>query len=593
MKEFFCSKEEICSFAGDVVTLQACGGEGLSAAPVEWSCSDPSVVRIRSFAGEEGGFADKVLLTLLKEGSAQVTASLDGQEATCQVKVRSLKHAGPEEKMNYYRGDMHAHTGYSDGVGTPEMALARVKEEKFLDFYTISDHGIAYTPEKCFTNVLAAEQATDEQFVTLPAQEADLYFELRDDYGFWVNQGGELLTFQGEKWARTTDWDSYFERVGEHSALMLGMPHPSDVGGAESTMWNGYNLPYLREPRAKKYLRFVEILNSPTFEAYNLLHERIFSQALDFGYHVCPSAGSDTHSYNWGEGAMWSRTVIMAPELSKEAIIDAMLSGRVYVTESGNVKLKFQVNGVHPGGTVKACDFYLCDFSFDVFRPANENERIVKAELFSDYGEVVDSVELNRSRIRGNYTLISRDVNARYFYLRLTDAAGDRTWSAPIWTDNAPDEPLTLPKGKKIPREECVVLSAPGKNPEKLFNGNPNDGWLSDEMPAEILIDLGKVRRICGLGYYHHFVEIKNCTHVAQLLGKFKLEVSVDGVNYEEAVRRNMRSYGSEQVTPFSPKEARYLRLTILTSVGMERGTPMYRDIPAAIGELSVYESEE
>lgn len=84
MKEFFCSKEEICSFAGDVVTLQACGGEELSTAPVEWSCSDSSVVRIRSFAGDEGGFADKVLLTLLKEGSAEVTASLDGQEATAR-----------------------------------------------------------------------------------------------------------------------------------------------------------------------------------------------------------------------------------------------------------------------------------------------------------------------------------------------------------------------------------------------------------------------------------------------------------------------------------------------------------------------------
>ena len=334
------------------MTLQLCAGEDLSGAPVLWRCSDPSVVRIRSFEGEKGGFSDKVLLTLLKEGCAQVTASLDGREAECQIKVHSIKHAGPDEKMNYYRGDMHAHTGFSDGVGTPQMALARVKEEKFLDFYTISDHGISYTPEKCFANVLAAEQATDEQFVALPAQEADLYFELRDDYGFWVNQGGELLTYQGEKWARETDWDSFFERVGEHSGLMLGIPHPSDVGGKESTMWNGYNLPYLKEPRAKKYLRFVEILNSPTFEAYNLLHERIFSQALDFGYHVCPSAGSDTHSYNWGEGAMWSRTVIMAPELSKEAIIDAMLSGRVYVTESGNVKLKFQVNGVHPGGVV-------------------------------------------------------------------------------------------------------------------------------------------------------------------------------------------------------------------------------------------------
>ena len=214
MEGFQCSKEKISSFAGDVVTLQLCAGEDLSGAPVLWRCSDSSVVRIRSFEGEKGGFSDKVLLTLLKEGTARVTVSLGGQEAECQVKVHSIKHADPEEKMNYYRGDMHAHTGFSDGVGTPQMALARVKEEKFLDFYTISDHGIAYTPEKCFQNVLAAEQATDENFVALPAQEADLYFELRDDYGFWVNQGGELLTFQGEKWARTTDWDSYFERVG-------------------------------------------------------------------------------------------------------------------------------------------------------------------------------------------------------------------------------------------------------------------------------------------------------------------------------------------------------------------------------------------
>lgn len=73
------------------------------------------------------------------------------------------------------------------------------------------------------------------------------------------------------------------------------------------------------------------------------------------------------------------------------------------------------------------------------------------------------------------------------------------------------------------------------------------------------------------MGYYHHFVGIKNGTHVAQLLGKFKLEVSVDGEEYKEAVRRNIRSYGSEQVTPFSPCPAQYIRLTILTSVGMER----------------------
>lgn len=573
------------------MTLQLCGEDQLENAPVRWMSSDETVVRIRNFIGEEGGFSDKVLLTLLKEGTAQVTASLDGETASCPVAVRHIRHADPEEKMSYYRGDMHAHTGFSDGVGTPQMALSRVKQEETLDFYIISDHGSWYTPLKCFENVLAAEEATGEGFVALAAQEADLYLTQQDDYGFSVNQGGELLTYQGEKWACTTDWDHFFERVGEHSGLMLGIPHPSDVGNPDGNIWNGFNLPYLREPRARQYLRFVEILNSPTFEAYNLLHERIFSQALDFGYHVCPSAGSDTHSYNWGEGAMWSRTVIMAPELSKEAVIDAMQSGRVYVTESGNVKLKFQVNGVHPGGVVQACDFYLCDFSFDVFKPANENERIVKAQLFSDYGEVVASVDLNR--IRGNYTLGCDNPNARYFYLRLTDAAGDRTWSPPIFTSNLPDEPLNLPKGHKIPLEECKILSATGKNPEKIINGNPNDGWLSEKMPGEILVDLGKMRKVCGMGYYHHFVEVKNCTHVAQLLGKCKVEASLDGLQFHEVMRRSIRSYGSEQVTPFAPCEARYLRVTLLTSVGMERGTPKYRDIPAAVGELCFYQSDE
>ena len=187
------SKEKICSFAGDVVALQLCGRDHLENAPVRWMSSDETVVRIRNFIGEEGGFSDKVLLTLLKEGTAQVTASLDGEMASCPVKVHCIKHADPEGKMNYYRGDMHAHTSFSDGVGTPKMALSRVKQEGTLDFYVISDHGVAYTPEKCFANVLAAEEATGEDFVALAAQEADLYLTQQESSSPIKGKNGPVL----------------------------------------------------------------------------------------------------------------------------------------------------------------------------------------------------------------------------------------------------------------------------------------------------------------------------------------------------------------------------------------------------------------
>lgn len=608
------SKPEIRSFAGDVVTLQLFADRDLSKAPVRWKTENPEVATFRDFSKEIDGFADKILVTLRSAGITEITASLDGEEISCPVYVHKARHADSEDKMNYYIGDMHAHTSFSDGSATPAYAWNHVKKEGFLNFSAVSDHSVYYSPARNFQNVLSAEEITDENFVAIPAEESCFNRYETNDCGIKFNQGGEILSYQDEIWAHGSEkhkdpiewppnrsdehlwyppesWDEFFDCVGEHDGLMLGLPHPSDVG-AECTMWNGYNLPFLKEPRMKKYLRFVEIINSPTYEAFNMLHERIWSQALDFGYRVCPTAGSDTHSFNWGRSAMWSRTVMLAPSLSKESIFDAMQSGRVYVTESGNVKLEFQVNGVHPGGTVKACNSYLCDFAFDVFRPANADEKIVRAELFSDNGEVVDSVD-GLNRIRGNYTLGSTDENAHYFYLRLTDAAGNRTWSSPVWTDNEPNGPLEMPKGHKITGEDCKVLSAPGKNPEKLFNGNPDDGWHADEMPAEILIDLGKVRTLCGMGYYAHYVENKNCIHVAELLGKFRLELSENGKEYKEAVRRNIRSYGGEQVTPFALCKGRYAKLTLLTSVGMERGIPKYRDIKAAIGELSFFESDK
>ena len=70
------AEEKIKSFCGNVVPLWL-EGEGLAEQPVLWSCDGEDVLLLRTFSHEKGAesAANGVLLTLMKAGTAVVTAS--------------------------------------------------------------------------------------------------------------------------------------------------------------------------------------------------------------------------------------------------------------------------------------------------------------------------------------------------------------------------------------------------------------------------------------------------------------------------------------------------------------------------------------
>ncbi len=45
-----------------------------------------------------------------------------------------------ENSFNIYFGDLHSHTGYSDGVETPEIAYRYARDEAKVDFLAVTDH---------------------------------------------------------------------------------------------------------------------------------------------------------------------------------------------------------------------------------------------------------------------------------------------------------------------------------------------------------------------------------------------------------------------------------------------------------------------
>ena len=69
-----------------------------------------------------------------------------------------------------------------------------------------------------------------------------------------------------------------------------------------------------------------------------------YTRALDKGWHVAPTNNQDNHKGNWGDSNT-ARSVVLATDLSEEAIYDAMKNYRVYATEDNDLSILYSLNG--------------------------------------------------------------------------------------------------------------------------------------------------------------------------------------------------------------------------------------------------------
>jgi len=321
---------------------------------------------------------------------------------------------------------LHTHTAYSDAYdeSTPWDAY-QAAIDAGADFMAVTDHWAiwnAYGPwvmtlENWQDCLMAADYYTSKNFVAMAGYEAWL-----------LGQCGEINVYNtrdvpmqqlGYKFDRLSN---FYDWIAERPGAIGQWNHPLYVS------WDFMDYKYYSEYRD---------MGMSLIEAYNdEYYEASYVKALDAGWHIMPSANSDTHYADWIAGHEM-RTVLLAESLSPENLYAAMSASRGYATLDKNLEILFTLDGATMGSTLKSGDgSYLA--SIKVSDPDGLKDEITQIDIIADGGEVVASIPTSGSSVELTVELDSED--ASYFFVRVTTASplegapGVTAWTAPVWT---------------------------------------------------------------------------------------------------------------------------------------------------------------
>lgn len=599
------SRSAISSFAGDVLPLYLKGDTDLSHADICWSVDGDSVTLSRFDRDENTPFTNGVLLSLQSPGNATVTALFEGNAYTCDVTVRARRIASDTDTLHFFRGDLHVHT---TKLHNPEKfaaesriqrdCIAQIKKEALLDFSVLSDHSCVMYAKGFFDTFVEKELAEPMTPVLFPGSESEVTIIEPDRFGIQHQHSGELVILNADQCSFGNNWQDFMDRMAQ-SPLPVGIfAHPLVFGS--DGLWR-YPFDEIRHPALYHLMRGIE-LGHGSLVGGDVIYEYAYAKALDNGFHVSPTCGSDRHGPTWGFDVMPAKTIVMATEKSREAFLDALRSNRFYACESGNVKLRYSVNGLQAPATLPLTGSYRFCVELSLFEDAQDTLP-THCEVISDRGEVVYTCD----HLASTFAFTLHSDTARYFYLRLWDEAGRKTWSMPVWTGRPFDAPVAA-KTPLIPLDGAkftAVDSVTGLDASAALTGLPSVAFESTATTARIVIDMKATQTICGLGHWgrHTSKEILKSLYgewkpFAHEMGKtllggyatrYTISTSTDGIHYTLQKADATHSFADEEVVRFAPCEARFVCFEVLSTVGKDSHIPALADTPVNIGSLTLY----
>jgi len=342
--------------------------------------------------------------------------------------VASAKQDNTKVAYNLYFGDLHAHTGYSDAYedSTPWDAY-KAAIDAGADFMALTDHAAIWHGYEAWTldqnewidTLAAADYFTSRKFVAMAGYEAWLLANLGEINVYNVRE----LPASGPQGAQFDRLENFYDWLASQSGAIGQFNHPLYVSD------NFQDFAYYTETRD---------IGMSILEVYNdEFTEGSYIMALDAGWHVMPSANSDTHYSDWIAGNEM-RTVLLAPSLTPDNLYAAMSASRGYATLDKNMRISYTLNGEVMGSTLasQTSTYKALVHIEDPDRVAAD--RITLVEIVSDGGVVVASAPTHANTVDLTFSLPSSA--ATYYYVRVTTASslgggpGVTAWTAPVWT---------------------------------------------------------------------------------------------------------------------------------------------------------------
>lgn len=368
---------------------------------------------------------------------------------------------------NYYFGNLHAHSSYSDGnkdnsALTPANNYDYAKNALCMDFLGISEHNH-------FT-------ATNNPGMLLPKyamgiNEANAFNNANPNflamYGMeWgvISNGGHVLVYgvpQLMGWEIRNGAPNYdifvaksdylsdtglFRKVNGYwnNNAFASLAHPS---------WSDYqnliNIPY--SPRADSAISAVALESGPAFSTNtsysdpgsNMQFLPYYQQLLAKGYQVAPIIDHDNHNTNFGSISN-TRTAVIASSLSEQSLLSAVKNMRCYATQDCDTRIDFRIYGQEMGSDMEYG--FAPAINVTAYDPTSPNKvpvvRIyagvpgnnqLPVQIASDTGFVVSFTDHN----------MPNNTNAYYYADVLIGSK--RSISAPIWYNRADPPVVSVP----------------------------------------------------------------------------------------------------------------------------------------------------
>lgn len=348
------------------------------------------------------------------------------------------------QTTNYYFGNLHAHSAYSDGnkdsstslMTKPVQDFACANGAQHIDFYGISEHnhyqaGLLY-PYYYHNGVADANSSNvDGSFVAMYGMEWGV-----------ISNGGHTLVYGFDSligWD-PNDYDIYVAKSDYHSLWKKINSKPNAFAMLAHPTATDYDSLYLKAYNASYDSAIVgtPFRSGPAFSTVSNYTDQAsgtyitqYNDALKLGYHLGIGLDHDTHYSVYGKQTS-GRLVIMAPSLTRNALIDAMRNMRFYGSDDWNTKVNFAINGQPMGSIVTHSG--TATLSLTVTDPDVENASNIAIYYGVPGSGTAPTVLTSNSASNSlTYTHSLTNNSSYYYYAKITQNDGDIIYTSPIW----------------------------------------------------------------------------------------------------------------------------------------------------------------
>ena len=327
--------------------------------------------------------------------------------------------------LHTYFGDIQQHSAHSDGVGSAEEAHLRARDRYGDDFVALTDHE-SFLGKRTGPGEWEYLQRVADGFDAPGRFAALLAYE-------WT---GRRYPGPGHKCvyvpARGTPIVSR-DDVPEGRALVQAIKAQGGIASPHHVGWTGCDEDG-HDPVGQPVWEICSCHGCYEHADHPLgargdhddqLADVMLAKGHRFGF----TASSDSHGLLWHHGESRKRdpyrtglTAVQAPELTREAVLEALRARRCYATSGVKILLDVQVAGAPMGAEIDPAD------QVPVVVRAVGTSTLARVEVVTRSGtvasEAVDARAVERT-LEVPFT--------EYLYVRVVQADGEMAWSSPVF----------------------------------------------------------------------------------------------------------------------------------------------------------------